>query len=68
MDSVRRVVLISAMGGTDPDHPLNLMMSRTLDWKRKSEQYFIKVFSGGESNSKEGKEGKEGKEDKEGRS
>ncbi|KAF6265326.1 hypothetical protein COO60DRAFT_1479875 [Scenedesmus sp. NREL 46B-D3] len=40
---VKQVVLISSMGGTDPDHFLNKMggNARILDWKRKAEQYLI---------------------------
>jgi nucleoside-diphosphate-sugar epimerase len=37
---VKQVVLISSMGGTDPNHFLNKMggNARILDWKRKAEQ------------------------------
>eukprot|EP00882_Tetradesmus_deserticola_P001033 GHRQ01001119.1.p2 GENE.GHRQ01001119.1~~GHRQ01001119.1.p2 ORF type:complete len:282 (+),score=145.83 GHRQ01001119.1:127-972(+) len=40
---VKQVVLISSMGGTDPDHFLNKMgdNARILDWKRKAEQYLM---------------------------
>ncbi|KAF6265324.1 isomerase [Scenedesmus sp. NREL 46B-D3] len=39
---VKQVVLISSMGGTDPDHPLNkLGDGNILQWKRKAEQYLI---------------------------
>jgi nucleoside-diphosphate-sugar epimerase len=37
---VKQVVLVSSMGGTDPNHFLNKMgdNARILDWKRKAEQ------------------------------
>lgn len=40
---VKQVVLISSMGGTDPNHFLNKMgdNARILDWKRKAEQYLV---------------------------
>lgn len=40
---VKQVVLVSSMGGTDPNHFLNKMgdNARILDWKRKAEQYLI---------------------------
>eukprot|EP00882_Tetradesmus_deserticola_P002106 GHRQ01002255.1.p1 GENE.GHRQ01002255.1~~GHRQ01002255.1.p1 ORF type:complete len:282 (+),score=141.53 GHRQ01002255.1:1169-2014(+) len=40
---VKQVVLISSMGGTDPEHFLNRMgdNARILDWKRKAEQYLM---------------------------
>lgn len=39
---VKKVVLISSMGGTDENNPLNkLGNGRILIWKRKSEEYLI---------------------------
>jgi uncharacterized protein YbjT (DUF2867 family) len=39
---VKQVVLVSSMGGTDPNHPLNkLGDGNILQWKRKAEQYLI---------------------------
>mmetsp|Transcript_14091 Transcript_14091/g.15747 ORF Transcript_14091/g.15747 Transcript_14091/m.15747 type:complete len:326 (+) Transcript_14091:55-1032(+) len=40
--NVKHVVLVSSMGGTDPDHFLNRMGNgKILLWKRKAEQYLI---------------------------
>lgn len=39
---VSQVVLVSSMGGTQPDHPLNrLGNGNVLVWKRKAEQYLL---------------------------
>ena len=39
---VKKVVLISSMGGTDENHPLNkLGNGNILIWKRKAEEYLI---------------------------
>ena len=39
---VKKVVLISSMGGTDENHPLNkLGDGNILIWKRKAEEYLI---------------------------
>ena len=39
---VKKVVLVSSMGGTDENNPLNkLGNGRILIWKRKSEEYLI---------------------------
>ena len=39
---VKKVVLISSMGGTDENNPLNkLGNGRILIWKRKTEEYLI---------------------------
>lgn len=39
---VSHVVLVSSMGGTQPDHPLNrLGNGNVLVWKRKAEQYLL---------------------------
>jgi uncharacterized protein YbjT (DUF2867 family) len=39
---VRKVVLISSMGGTDPHHFLNeIGGGNILQWKRKAEEYLI---------------------------
>lgn len=39
---VKQVVLISSMGGTDPEHPLNkLGNGNILQWKRRAEQYLV---------------------------
>ncbi|MGA1603170.1 MAG: SDR family oxidoreductase [Prochlorothrix sp.] len=39
---VTHVVLVSSMGGTQPDHPLNrLGNGNVLVWKRKAEQYLL---------------------------
>ena len=39
---VRRVVLISSMGGCDPDAFMNRTMDRVLDWKRRAEVYLMR--------------------------
>lgn len=40
---VKQVILISSMGGTDPNHFLNTMGDggNILQWKRKAEQYLM---------------------------
>ncbi|KAI8465986.1 MAG: isomerase [Monoraphidium minutum] len=40
---VKHVVLVSSMGGTDPNHFLNQMggNARILDWKRRAERYLV---------------------------
>lgn len=40
---VKQVILISSMGGTDPNHFLNTMgdQGNILQWKRKAEQYLM---------------------------
>jgi uncharacterized protein YbjT (DUF2867 family) len=39
---VKQVIIISSMGGTDPNHMLNkLGNGNILQWKRKAEQYLI---------------------------
>lgn len=54
---VKQVILISSMGGTDPNHELNkLGNGNILQWKRKAEQYLVAsgmsytiIHPGGES-------------------
>lgn len=39
---VKQVILVSSMGGTQPDHPLNKIGDGCiLKWKRKAEQYLV---------------------------
>mmetsp|Transcript_52120 Transcript_52120/g.93424 ORF Transcript_52120/g.93424 Transcript_52120/m.93424 type:complete len:354 (-) Transcript_52120:58-1119(-) len=38
---VRHIILVSSMGGTQPNHFLNTHMENMVLWKRKAEQYLI---------------------------